>query len=137
MYKEKITYVDFDGNERTEDLYFNLSKTELLEMQISEEGGFDKKLEKIIESGTDKEVYMLMRDVVEKSYGIKSADGRKFQKTKEIFDDFASTNAFDEFVWALVNDVKRCEAFVNGVINISDLEKRVAEIEKQKMLEMA
>ena len=117
MYKKTINYEDFNGNEREDTLYFNLSKTEIAEMEMSYPGGYAKRLQDIGKSGDNKEIFDTFKSIVEKSYGVKSEDGRHFRKSPEIVSDFISSAAFDQFMIDLLSDGGKTAAeFVNGIM---------------------
>lgn len=116
MYKKTITYTDYDGNERTEDFYFNLSKAEVMEMELGTEGGMKNFLEKIVKEKDSKKIVEAFKDIILRSYGEKSADGRRFMKSKEISDMFSHTEAYSELFMQLATDAKAASEFVNGVV---------------------
>lgn len=121
MLKKTIKYVDYDGNEREEDFYFNLSKAEIAEMEMSTNGGLDKMINRIIAERDNKRIIELFKDLVLRSYGKKSDDGRRFIKNQELRDDFAQTEAYSELFMELATDADAAAAFVNGIIpNIPD-----------------
>ena len=99
MLKKTITYVDYLGTTRTEDFYFNLSKTELSDMQMSVDGGFNVQLEKMMNAANNREVYNTFVDVVLKAYGELSPDGRFHIKEDEngnkLYKKFKQSPAFD------------------------------------------
>lgn len=133
MLKRKITYTDYNGNERTEDFYFNLSKAELTEMQLSESGGLTEFIQRIIDTQDTKKIIELFKDLILKSYGEKSLDGKRFIKSKELSESFAQTEAYSDLFMELATDSKAASEFVNGIIP-ADLAKQVAEsggLEKQ------
>ena len=78
MHKEVITYTDFDGNERTETFYFNLSKAEITEMELSVDGGLSESLKSVIEKRDIPKTVAVIKDLILKSFGIKSPDGKRF-----------------------------------------------------------
>ena len=82
MLKKEITYTDYNGQERTEDFYFNLSKAELIEMQASVDGGLDEHLIKLVKNNNQPEIFKFFKDLVLKAYGEKSDDGRRFVKSR-------------------------------------------------------
>lgn len=98
MLKKTITYTDFDGNTRTEDLYFNLSKTEVIELEVSEEGGFGNLMQKIVEANDNKMILHYFKQFIKKAYGEKSEDGRRFIKSEQLSEEFTQTPAFDELI---------------------------------------
>lgn len=117
MYKKTVKYTDFDGNEREDILYFNLSKVEVTELEMSYPGGYAKKLKEIGNSGDNREIFNVFKSIVEKSYGIKSEDGRHFRKSPEITADFTDSAAFDQFMFDLLSDGGYTAAeFVNGIM---------------------
>ncbi len=116
MYKKTITYTDYDGNERTEDFYFNLNKAELMEMQLSEEGGYEKMLERIIAEQDTRKIIDIFKDIIKKSYGQKSLDGRKFVKNQEVLDDFMASAAYPELFMELASNEQEAAKFVQGIM---------------------
>ena len=116
MLKKTVTYVDYNGMERTEDFYFNLSKAEVAEMELSVQGGFSKMLEEIVASKDNVKIVNLFKQMVLKSYGEKSPDGRRFIKSDEIAQAFAQTEAYSEIFMELSLDEKKASDFVNGIL---------------------
>ena len=116
MLKKTVTYVDYNGMERTEDFYFNLSKAEVAEMELSVQGGFSKMLEEIIASKDNVQIVNLFKQMVLKSYGEKSPDGRRFIKSEEIAQAFAQTEAYSEIFMELALDEDKAAEFVNGIL---------------------
>jgi hypothetical protein len=116
MLKKTVTYVDYNGVERTEDFYFILSKAEVAEMELSVEGGFSKMLEEIVKSKDNVRIMELFKQMVLKAYGEKSADGKRFVKSKELSEAFSQTEAYSEIFMELALDEKAAAAFVNGIM---------------------
>ena len=116
MLKKTVTYVDYNGVERTEDFYFNLSKAEVTEMELSVEGGFSKMLEEIVKTKDNVRIMELFKQIVLKAYGEKSADGKRFVKSKELSEAFSQTEAYSEIFMELALDEKAAAAFVNGIM---------------------
>lgn len=116
MLKKTVSYVDYNGVERTEDFYFNLSKAEVTEMELSVEGGFSKMLEDIVESKDNMQIVKLFKEIVLKAYGEKSADGKRFVKSKEIAEAFSQTEAYSEIFMELALNEDAAAAFVNGIM---------------------
>ena len=136
MLKKTVTYVDYNGVERTEDFYFNLSKAEVTEMELSVEGGFSKMLEEIVKSNDNARILELFKEMVLKAYGEKSADGRRFVKSKELSEAFSQTEAYSELFMELMSDDRKMAEFITGIIP-SDLAKQLPENPEDmaKMLE--
>lgn len=123
MLKKTITYTDYDGNERTEDFYFNLSKAELLEMEMSTNGGLEKFCQKIIAEKDTKRMMEMWKDLILKSYGEKSLDGKRFVKNQELVDSFTQTEAYSELFMELASNADTAAAFVKGIIPKNLLEQ--------------
>ena len=116
MFKKTIKYIDFDNNDREEDFYFNLTKAEVAEMELSENGGISKLLQKIIAEKDQKRIVEFFKDFIIRSYGEKSNDGRRFMKSKEITDAFTQTEAYSILFMELATDEGKAAEFVNAVI---------------------
>ena len=133
MLKKTISYTDYDGVKREEDFYFNLSKAELTEMEMSTEGGLQKKIEKITKSQNGKEIIDLFKDIILRSYGEKSYDGRRFIKSKEISEAFSQTEAYTELFMELATDADAAGIFINGIIPADLVEQAKEEIAKANL----
>ena len=116
MLKKRIEYVDYDGNERAEDFYFNLTKAEITELELSTEGGLQNMIEKIIDAKDTPQIIQFFKKIILLSYGEKSPDGRRFIKSKELSDEFTQTEAYSELFMELATDDKAAAAFVNSII---------------------
>ena len=116
MIKKTIAYEDFNGQTREEDFYFNLTKAELTEMELSMNGGLSQLLEKIIKENDQKQIIEYFKKIVLGSYGVKSLDGRSFVKSDELRTEFASTMAYSELFMELATDAEKAAEFVNGIM---------------------
>jgi hypothetical protein len=114
--KKTITYIDFEGVSRTETFYFNLTKAEILKMELSEAGGLKKLIEKIVAEKDNTKLLDLFQEVVVRSYGEKSADGKQFMKSQAITDKFTSTQAFSDLFMELATNDTEAAAFINGLL---------------------
>jgi hypothetical protein len=122
MLKKNIKYTDFNGVDREEDFYFNLTEAELAEMNLMTKGGLKGYLEAIINTQDTPAIAELFKTIINKAYGVKSPDGRKFTKSPEILDDFIYTQAYSNLYMSLIADADAAANFVNGIIpkNIAD-----------------
>lgn len=132
MLCKTIKFEDWDGVEREEDFYFNLSESELMELELTSSGGFTKMMKTII---MKKDVPQLMRTfkhLILKSYGEKSADGRRFQKSEQLSEEFSQTPAYDILFMDLCTNAESASAFVNGIVpkKLADQSKS-AEVQEQ------
>ena len=116
MLKKTFTYIDYNGVERTEDHYFNLSKAELMEMELSTTGGLAEMINKIVAAQDAPAIVKVFKELVLKAYGQKSADGRRFVKSKELSDEFAQTEAYSQLFMELATDADAAAKFVNGIV---------------------
>lgn len=116
MLKKTITYTDYDDVERTEDYYFNLSKAELIMMDSSVVGGLRQRLEKIIQSKDNVAIMEVFKDLIHRSYGVKSDDGKRFVKSDELSIEFEQTEAYSELVMELLSNPDKAADFVNAIM---------------------
>ena len=120
MLKKTFTYTDFNGVERTEDHYFNLSKAELMEMELSTTGGLAEMINKIVAAQDAPAIVKIFKELVLKAYGQKSADGRRFIKSQELSDEFSQTEAYSQLFMELATDADAAAKFVNGIVPAMD-----------------
>lgn len=116
MYKKTIEYTDYNGGERVEDFYFNLSKAELMEMEMSIPGGMKEMLEKIISEQDTAKIIEMFKKIILKSYGQKSDDGKRFIKSPEMAKEFSETEAYSVLFMELAQDAQKAAEFINGII---------------------
>lgn len=126
MLKKTITYTDYNGTERTEDFYFNLSKAELMEMEMSRTGGLAETITKIINAQDQPAIIKLFKELILKAYGVKSDDNKRFIKSEEISKAFSETPAYSELFMELATDDKAAAKFVEGIVP-ADISQKVAE----------
>lgn len=116
MLKKTIKYTDYDGNVREEDFYFNLTKAELMEMEMGTTGGLTQMVNKIVAEQETPKIVALFKEIILKAYGEKSPDGKRFVKSEELSAAFAQTEAYsDLFMELATNDGKAAE-FINAII---------------------
>lgn len=116
MYCKELTYEDFNGNQVTEKFYFNLTKAELTEMEVSTPGGMQGYIQQIVDSQDGKQLIKLFKDLVLMTYGVKSEDGKRFKKNDDIRDAFVETNAYSELFMLLATDANEATKFINGIM---------------------
>lgn len=116
MIKKTVVYEDFNGVTREEDFYFNLTTTELMKLESDVPGGFAALLEGIIKSNNAVGVYQQLRYILSRSYGIKSEDGRRFEKDPKYFEDFETTEAYSNLIESLINNPDEMNAFIEGIM---------------------
>lgn len=116
MLKKTISYTDFNEHERTEDFWFNLTEAELIEMEMSMNGGLSEMIQKIVRTQDTSEIIKIFKKLILASYGEKSMDGKRFIKSKELSDGFSQTNAFSKLFMELATDDKAAAEFVDGIV---------------------
>lgn len=119
MFKKTITYTDFFGDKRTEDFYFNMNKAEVVEWQYSINGGINRLFEKIVNDGDQSLLVNMIKDLIRRSYGERSIDGKRFEKKRNgqyLFDDFEQTMAYEALFMELIQDEKAAADFINGLM---------------------
>ena len=126
MLKKTIKYTDYNGVERTEDFFFNLNKAEVMEMEMTTEGGMADTIQKIVDAKNVPAIIKIFKELVLKAYGEKSADGKRFVKTDEIRAAFEQSEPYSIIFMELATDADKAAEFVNGIIP-ADLAKQVAE----------
>lgn len=130
MLKKTITYTDYNDQKRTEDFWFHLTKTELIELDASNEGGLETTIRKIIKETDTKRIVELVKTLVLKSYGEKSADGKRFIKSEEATTAFTQTEAYSQLFVDLISDASQMTAFFKGIIP-QDLREQADKMEKE------
>lgn len=116
MLKKTITYTDYNGVERTEDHYFNLSKAESMEMEMSTSGGLSEMIRKIVAAQDTPAIIKIFKEIILKAYGQKSPDGRQFIKSPELSKAFSETEAYSQLFMELATDADAAAKFVNGIV---------------------
>lgn len=124
MLKKTINYVDYDGNARQEDFYFNLSKAELAEMELSTEGGLETVLNNIINARDIPKITAMFKKLILSSYGQKSLDGKRFVKDKTLTEEFTQTEAYSELFMDLISDEQHAVEFVRGILPV-DIQQQI------------
>lgn len=116
MLKKTITYTDYNEITHTETYYFNLSKAECMEMEMSTSGGLTEMINKIIETQDVPAIIKIFKDLILKAYGVKSPDGKRFIKSEELSTAFAQTEAYSVLFMELATNAEEAAAFVNGIM---------------------
>lgn len=127
MYVKELEYTDFNGVKRKEKFYFNLTKAEILDMELGKTGGLTEYIQKILEAQDTPAIMTLFKTLLLKSYGVKSDDGRRFVKNDQVREDFEQTQAFSDLYMLLALDDNEASKFVNSIVpedmKVSDEQK--------------
>lgn len=139
MITKTITYNDYNGNERTEDFLFNLTAAELMEMEMSVDGGLAEKIDRITKTQKAPELIKIFKDLINRSYGEKSDDGRRFVKVNDagvpLYIGFTQTEAYSQLFMELATNAEKTAEFVNGIIP-TDAAKSIASKAEPKVIEL-
>lgn len=116
MLKKTMTYVDYNGEEITDDFYFNLTKAELVEMQFEEAGGLEAIITKITNTKDSVKIMKFFRELILRAYGEKSADGKRFMKSPEISKAFSETEAYSDLMMGFYTNAETAIDFFNAIV---------------------
>lgn len=119
MFTKKIKYVDFTGEERTEEFMFNMSKSDIVQWRYSVNGGIEEVFRRVIDKNDQKALVDLVKDLIHRSYGERSIDGKKFEKRRngvDLADEFEQTAAYDALFLELITNAEAAADFVNGLM---------------------
>ena len=139
MFRKDITYTDYNGDKQTETCYFNLNRTELMDIALDLPEGIvepsdnekEASIHLVDKLGT-KGIFNFIKDVVKKSYGIKSEDGRRFIKDDQITLEFTQTPMYDEIISEFTHDDKAASDFINNVIPAEYINEQIKKNNKKK-----
>ena len=116
MLKKTLPYTDYHGTERTESFYFHFNEAEILDMEMSVEGGFAERVQRIVDAKDQTSLLKVIKNFVIDAYGVKSEDGKRFIKNDEVRAEFVESPAYSAiFMELITNDVLAAE-FVNEVV---------------------
>lgn len=131
MYIKDITYTDFEGVERTERAHFNLSEAEITEYAYSVDGGLYNYVNRLITMRNIPKLMEMFKDIIVKSYGEKSPDGRRFIKSPEITKAFMETNAYSNLFMELATKPDSVKEFLNGVMPVKMSQEEIDKATEQ------
>lgn len=116
MYKETIAFTDYNGIDRQEDFYFNLNESEVMKMELSVPGGLTAMMQRIVQKIDGQQIIDTFEELIRRSYGEKSPDGREFVKSPELTKKFMETEAYNKFFMKICTDSQAATKFFNGII---------------------
>lgn len=132
MIKKTITFEDFNGNPQTEDYYFNLSKLEIVEMELKFPEGLEGYIQKITETESGVEAYKLFKEIILSSYGVKSQDGKRFEKSEELRLSFEQSPALAELIFEFLSNADAGAEFVKGILPAALVAEAQKELDGKK-----
>ena len=116
MLKREITYEDFDGNKVTDICYFNLTRTEIINLNFGYEGGLEAAVQRLIETKDAKLALAEIQNIILASYGVKSDDGKRFIKNDQLREEFTQSPAYDALFMDLLTGEGAAAIFIKGII---------------------
>jgi hypothetical protein len=128
MLKRDIKYTDFDGAEQTETFYFNLSKSEVVELEVGRKGGLEEFIKKVIKTEDHGALVSEFKRIVLLAYGVKSDDGKRFIKSDQLREEFSQTAAFDSLFMELATSDSAATTFIQGILP-KDMQDEIARLE--------
>lgn len=133
MIKKTVTYEDYNGKTRTEEYLFDLSEAEIIDMEMESETSLSDQLKQLVKEEDQRGIYRFFKDLVRKSYGVKSADGRRFEKSQQLIDEFVQTRAYVKIFTSLSLNADEAAAFVKGVLPVEALNKAIDDASKTQV----
>lgn len=131
MLKKTIEFENLEGEKITEECYFHLNKSEIVELELSYPEGYTGHLEKVIQENNRSEIVKVFKDLIKRSYGVRSDDGKSFIKDEEVTKRFMYSDAYSELFLEIISDPEKNDAFVTGIMPKSLVE----EARKQGLLD--
>ena len=128
MLKKIIKYTDFNGVQQQEEFHFHLSPPDLLELEATSPGGFENYMNEIMAANDGARILELFKKLIKMSIGRVSDDGKRFEKSEEITNNFVQTNAYTKLFLELGSDADSAAKFFNGIIP-QDLADRVEKMQ--------
>ena len=129
MFKYEIAYTDYNGEKRKDWAYFNLSRAELMEMELSTTAGVEEMIRMLIATKDNAKIVQIYKDLILKSYGIKSEDGRRFIKSQALREEFEQSEAYSEFFMQMMTNSELQNEFINKVVagtNVPNMDEKEA-----------
>ena len=141
MLSKTITYTDFNGRTRTETFEFHLYQHErvkwasdkdgllrykkdlsdadlegIQKAAITDEAEAERMLNVLLNDGTIFTIVNVIEDLVRRSYGQRSEDGRRFVKSEEMTEEFMQTEAYSVLFEELTTNPDAGSAFMNALM---------------------
>lgn len=136
MLKREIKYEDYDGNQTSDIFYFNLSKVELIELEVEQKQGFDRVLQHIIDTKDNKELIKIFKQIILMAYGVRSDDGKRFIKSEQLKEEFTQTEAYNALFMELASDDTAAYDFLTGLLP-RDMSENISKKELQEKTALA
>lgn len=142
MYKQKVTYINYEGEEKTQEIMFNISKVEIIRLQAKYDGDYIGYLQKIAKSEDNEKILEFLEDFILRAYGRKVTDEdgiERFEKKDKdgrlLADKFAETEIYSEFITYLMTDEEnglsaeqKLTGFVQAAVHAPDTVNRVTAV---------
>lgn len=129
MLKRSITYEDFNDDTLTETFYFNLTKSELVEIEFGYQKGMEETIKDIVKAENRGQLIAEFKRLILMSYGQKTPDGKRFIKSEALREEFSQTAAYNALFMELATNDKAASDFINGIAP-KDLRDEMLNIQK-------
>lgn len=116
MIKRTITYTNFNGEEKSKDCYFHLSKIKLAKLEASFPGGLANAIQSLQTNADPKLILEIFDTLIKTSYGEKSEDGETFIQNEALSEKFSYTEAFSQLFMELIENDEKASEFIKGII---------------------
>lgn len=115
MFKQNISYIDFNGVERKEDFYFHLSLPEVTRLEAEIGQSMEVHVKNLVANQDLKTLIDFLEKMILNSYGRKTSDGKSFLKSKELRQEFEYSQAYAELFEMLLTNPELAKQFGEGV----------------------
>lgn len=120
MLTQVYEYTDYLGRKRKSTVRFNFDESELAEMALSDEGGLDEWIDRIISSSSVQEIVNIVKGVILKAYGERTDDGLFIKEDPitgaPLSRKFKASAIFPIVFMDVCFDAKKAAAFISGCI---------------------
>ena len=116
MLKKHVKYQGFDGEIIEEDLYFNLTRMDAIELSARYESkDLAAYMDEIVNKKDIVSLYRVLKDIVLLAYGVNSEDGKRFIKNETVKKEFEESLAFAQLIEDLHETESALSEFVTGI----------------------
>jgi len=133
MYEFKVKYTDFNDQDREEMLHFHYTEDELLSWQ-TQNGSLVNYLERMVNQFNAQELMEWLSSFIIGAYGIKSDDGRVFDKSSPLVKSFKDSIPFHTYFKIILSNKDEAEKFIMGVVPKKFKEEITKELAKNSTI---
>lgn len=115
MFKHSVEYVDFNGSDRKEDLYFHLSLPEVTRLEAEIGMGLEDYIKGLTTNQELNTLLAFLERMLLSSYGQKTSDGKSFIKSQVIREAFEYSQAYAEIFEQVLSNPDLARKFGENV----------------------